>query len=222
MAYILHIETSSKICSVAISNDEQLVSIIEDNNENSHAARLTSIIEQAINEANIRYQDLSAISFSCGPGSYTGLRIGLSTAKGLAYSLEKPLIFVNTLESLLDEMIYNYVDKEAIYCPMIDARRMEVYTMTADFEKKIILPIQPYILTESSNELFLEERKLVVAGDAKNKAQSLLYAKNIIYLNIENCSSKFMIRLAFEKYKKNEFENLAYCEPYYLKKPTIK
>ena len=222
MAYILHIETSSKICSVALSKNEHLLALIEDKKENSHATRLTTIIEQIIKETNIQYTDLDAISFSSGPGSYTGLRIGLSTVKGLAYSIEKPIVFVNTLEAMLDRMIETYPLKEALYCPMIDARRMEIYTMMADNNKKVILPIQPFILSESSLEMFPSDCKIIIAGDAKNKAQSLLYGKNIIYLDIENSSSAYLISLAYEKFKLKQFENLAYCEPYYLKKPTIK
>ncbi|MEI6311983.1 MAG: tRNA (adenosine(37)-N6)-threonylcarbamoyltransferase complex dimerization subunit type 1 TsaB [Bacteroidota bacterium] len=223
MPYLLHIETSSKICSVAISKNDMLIDLIEDPKENSHAAKLTSLIETIVNKAKITYNDISAISFSSGPGSYTGLRIGLSTAKGLCYALNIPLIFVNTLEAMLDEMIYQYPIKEAVYMPMIDARRMEVYTLQADFNKNIILPIQALILTEVDLDKLFDDRKIVVAGDANKKAQSLInIKKNIIYLEIENSSSTYLIRKAYEKFRNKNFEEVAYCEPFYLKNPNHK
>lgn len=223
MAYLLHIETSSKVCSIAISKNDVLIELLEDPKENSHAAKLTSLIDTIVNKAKITYNDISAISFSSGPGSYTGLRIGLSTAKGLCYILNIPLIFVNTLEAMLDEMIHQYPMKEVIYMPMIDARRMEVYTIQADIKKNIVLPIQALILTESMFDEFDENRKIIIGGDAKKKAQSLTKLKNnIIYLDIENSSSTFLIRKAYEKYQNNEYEEVAYCEPYYLKNPNHK
>lgn len=223
MAYLLHIETSSKVCSIAISKNDVLIELIEDPKENSHAAKLTSLIDTIVNKAKITYKDISAISFSSGPGSYTGLRIGLSTAKGLCYVLNIPIIFVNTLEAMLDEMIHQYPMKEAIYMPMIDARRMEVYTLQADVEKNIILPTQALILTESMFDEIGEERKILIAGDAKKKVQFLIKLKNnIIYLDIENSSSRFLIRKAYEKYRNKDFEEVAYCEPFYLKNPNHK
>lgn len=223
MAYLLHIETSSKVCSIAISKNDVLIELIEDPKVNSHAAKLTSLIDTIVNKAKITYNDISAISFSSGPGSYTGLRIGLSTAKGLCYVLNIPLIFVNTLDAILDEMIHQYPMKEAIYMPMIDARRMEVYTLQADIEKNIVLPLQALILTESMFDEFDENRKIIIAGDAKKKVQSLIKLKNnIIYLDIENSSSMFLIRRAYEKYQNNDYEEIAYCEPYYLKNPNHK
>ncbi len=223
MAYLLHIETSSKVCSIAISKNDVLIELIEDPKENSHAAKLTSLIDTIVNKAKITYKDISAISFSSGPGSYTGLRIGLSTAKGLCYVLNIPIIFVNTLDAMLDEMIHQYPMKEAIYMPMIDARRMEVYTLQADVEKNIILPTQALILTESMFDEIGEERKILIAGDAKKKVQFLIKLKNnIIYLDIENSSSRFLIRKAYEKYRNKDFEEVAYCEPFYLKNPNHK
>lgn len=223
MAYLLHIETSSKVCSIAISKNDVLIELIEDPKENSHAAKLTSLIDTIVNKAKITYKDISAISFSSGPGSYTGLRIGLSTAKGLCYVLNIPIIFVNTLDAMLDEMIHQYPMKEAIYMPMIDARRMEVYTLQADVEKNIVLPTQALILTESMFDEIGEERKILIAGDAKKKVQFLIKLKNnIIYLDIENSSSRFLIRKAYEKYRNKDFEEVAYCEPFYLKNPNHK
>lgn len=222
MAYILHIDTSSNICSVALSQGEELICCIEDDKENSHASKLTSIIDEVLEKTQIEYNKLNAISFSSGPGSYTGLRIGLSTAKGICYALNIPLIFTNSLEALADEMIKVYTDKNGVYCPMIDARRMEVYTMQVDINKNILLPIQPFILSETSLDKEEAGKKYILAGSGKKKAQYLLFNKNIIYLDIENNSAKYLIKNAYIKYLKKEFENTAYCEPYYLKNPLIK
>jgi tRNA threonylcarbamoyladenosine biosynthesis protein TsaB len=222
VAYILHIDTSSNICSVALSQGEQLIFCIEDEKVNSHASKLTSIIDEVLEKSKLEYNKLDAISFSSGPGSYTGLRIGLSTAKGICYALNIPLIFTNSLEALADEMIKAYEDKNGIYCPMIDARRMEVYTMQVDIHKNILLPIQPFILSESSLNKEDENKKYIVAGSGKKKAQYLLSNKNIMYLDIENNSAKYLIKNAYIKYLKKQFENTAYCEPYYLKNPLIK
>ena len=223
MPYLLHIETSSKICSVAISENDVLIALMEDPKENSHAAKLTTLIESTIMKANITYGDISAIVFSSGPGSYTGLRIGLSTAKGLCYILNIPLIFVNTLEAILDEMIQQYPNKESFYMPMVDARRMEIYTLQADFNKNIILPIKALILTDIGFEDYIVNKNIIIAGDAKKKAQSLfINQKNITYLDIENSSSKFLTRKGFEKYQNKNYEEIAYCEPYYLKNPNHK
>ena len=119
-------------------------------------------------------------------------------------------------------MIKIQEDKNGIYCPMIDARRLEVYTMQVDIDKNILLPIQPFILSESSLSIEKLEKKYIVAGSGKKKAQYLLSNKNIMYLDIENGSAKYLIKNAYIKYIKKEFENTAYCEPYYLKNPLIK
>lgn len=219
MAYILLIETSSKICSVAIAKDDKLLVLEEDQRENSHAARLSSLIDQAIISAKISYQQLNAIAFSSGPGSYTGLRIGLSAVKGLSLALQIPIIFVPTLQALVDAMILAHPDKEAIYWPMIDARRMEVYTIQMDYAGNIVLPSQALILSESVVNAINTSQTLIIAGDAKKKAQSLIYGNAIIYLDIEDNSAKYLIKTAYEKYSRQIFENAAYCEPYYLKKP---
>lgn len=213
MSYILNIETATKNCSVAIAKDGKTIICKEIAEEGySHAERLHVFIEAIIQEAGITFKELNAIAVSQGPGSYTGLRIGVSAAKGLCYALEIPLIAVETLQVLALQV----KSANGLIIPMIDARRMEVYSavFNPNFEK--IRTVQAEIITENSFDDFQET--LYFVGDCAEKCKAVLTKSNHVFMgDIKYPSAKEMSTLSFEKFKNNDFVDLAYFEPYYLK-----
>lgn len=213
MAYILNIETATKNCSVALAKDGKTILCKEIAEEGySHAERLHVFIEEIIKEAGITFQDLSAIAVSQGPGSYTGLRIGVSAAKGLCYALGIHLIAVDTLQVLATQVKVS----NGLIIPMLDARRMEVYSaiFTPNFENK--RAVQAEVITENSFEDL--EETLYFVGDCAEKCKQVLNKDNFFFLgDIKFPSAKEMSFLSFEKYQKNDFVDVAYFEPYYLK-----
>ena len=213
MSYILNIETATKNCSVALAKEGKTILCKEIAEEGySHAERLHVFIEEIIKEVGITFQDLTAIAVSQGPGSYTGLRIGVSAAKGLCYALGVPLIAIDTLQVLASQAnIFN-----GLIIPMLDARRMEVYSaiFTPNLENK--RTVQAEIITENSFEDLQEI--LYFVGDCAEKCKPVLTKENYIFLEeIKYPSAKEMSFLSFEKYKKNDTVDVAYFEPYYLK-----
>jgi tRNA threonylcarbamoyladenosine biosynthesis protein TsaB len=230
MTKILYIETATKVCSVALSEEGKLVGIREITIANSHAEMLSTFVEELIIEQGWNYNDLDAIAVSKGPGSYTGLRIGVSSAKGLCYSLEKPLISVSTLQSMAKGMleIISPIDENTLICPMIDARRMEVYSALFDTNNKEVRDIEAQIIDDSSFDKYFKNHILYFAGDGADKCKETFSSQpNARFLDEFEISSKYMIEIATEKFANNEFEDVAYFEPYYLKdfiagKPRIK
>jgi tRNA threonylcarbamoyladenosine biosynthesis protein TsaB len=214
LSYILNIETATKNCSVSVSKNGELIAIKELNNGNySHAEVLHSFIEEVVSDSNIKLDDLSAIAVSKGPGSYTGLRIGVSAAKGLCFSLNLPLISVNTLQSLASAIQV----EDGIVIPMIDARRMEVYAAIFDNDNSQIREIKAEIIDEHSFSDLLNEQQVFFLGDGAEKCKEVINHKNAIFINDKYPSAKEMCQLAFDKYKKNDIEDVAYFEPFYLK-----
>lgn len=213
MSYILNLETATKNCSVALAKEGKTIIYKEIADEGySHAERLHVFIEEVIKEAGISVNDLAAIAVSKGPGSYTGLRIGVSAAKGLCYALGIPLIAVDTLQILASQTNIS----EGLIVPMLDARRMEVYSavFTADFENQRATKAE--VITEDSFDDFQE--KLYFVGDCADKCKSVLTKENFVFLeDIKFPSAKEMSSLSFLKYKKNDTVDVAYFEPYYLK-----
>ena len=213
MSYILNIETATKNCSVALAKDGKTILCKEIAEEGySHAERLHVFIDEIIKEVGITIQDLSAIAVSQGPGSYTGLRIGVSAAKGLCYALGIPLIAVDTLQVLASQAKVS----NGLIIPMLDARRMEVYSaiFTSNFENN--RAVQAEIITDNSFEDLQET--LYFVGDCAEKCKAVLNKENHIFLgDIKYPSAKEMSFLSFEKYQKNDFVDVAYFEPYYLK-----
>lgn len=213
MSYILNIETATKNCSVALAKEGKTIICKEIAEEGySHAERLHVFIEEIIKEAGIGFQDLTAVAVSQGPGSYTGLRIGVSASKGLCFALGIPLIAIDTLQVLASQVDVS----SGLIIPMIDARRMEVYSaiFTPEFENKRV--VQAEIITENSFEELQET--LYFVGDCAEKCKSVLTKENHIFLEgIKYPSAKEMSYLSFEKYKKNDIVDVAYFEPYYLK-----
>jgi tRNA threonylcarbamoyladenosine biosynthesis protein TsaB len=211
--YILNIETSTKNCSVSIAKEGKTIICKEIAEQGySHAERLHVFIEASLKEVGIVYKDLSAIAVSQGPGSYTGLRIGVSAAKGLCFALGLPLIAVDTLKVLASQATIS----GGLIVPMIDARRMEVYSsiFTADFER--VRNVEAEIISENSFENF--EEMLYFVGDCAEKCEAVLTKENFVFLKkIQYPSANEMSVLSFEKYKIGETVDVAYFEPFYLK-----
>ncbi len=228
MALLLHLETATTVCSVALSKDGKLLATRESNEARSHAESITVFIEEVVSEAQLSLNDIDAVAVSKGPGSYTGLRIGVSTAKGLCYSLEKPLIAINTLQamgyhlckSVIIENIILSLEKQQglLICPMIDARRMEVYSGFYDLNNNTIRETSADIIDENSYSSILEKYKVVFCGDGAAKCKPVFEKHpNAIFLDDINPSARYMPELAEAAYIKKEFVDVAYFEPFYLK-----
>lgn len=214
MIYILNIETSTKNCSVSISKNGELIAIKELNNGNySHAEVLHPFINDVLLETKLKIDDINAISVSKGPGSYTGLRIGVSAAKGLCFAQNIPLISVETLTSL----VHAIEIEKGIIIPMLDARRMEVYAAVYNSDYKQIREIRAEIIEENSFAEYLEKGKVYFLGDGANKCKEVIKSTNAIFIDDKFPSSKELCQLAYDKYKKNDIEDVAYFEPFYLK-----
>ena len=214
MPFILNIETSTKNCSVSISKNGKLIAIKELNNGNySHAEVLHPFIKEVLQTTNISISDINAVAVSKGPGSYTGLRIGISAAKGLCFAQNISLISVDTLTSLAHSIS---VDNGAIL-PMLDARRMEVYASIFDINYKKIREIRAEIIDENSYKKQLDKGIVYFLGDGAQKCKEIITHSNAIFIDDKFPSAKEMCQLSFDKYKKNDIENLAYFEPFYLK-----
>jgi tRNA threonylcarbamoyladenosine biosynthesis protein TsaB len=210
---ILNIETSTKNCSVTIANNG-ITLVCKEIAESgySHAEKLHIFIEDVLKEARVSFKDLNGVAVSKGPGSYTGLRIGVSAAKGLCYALKIPLISVDTLTVLANQIKI----ENGLIIPMIDARRMEVYSAIFDNDNKKITDVKAEILDAESYSTYTE--KIHIIGDSNEKAKIVLTKTNFIFHDdIVFPSSKEMSKLSFEKFQSNDFEDVAYFEPYYLK-----
>lgn len=214
MARILSIETSTTNCSVSYSEYGETLFIKEENNAKySHAESLHVFIVDVLKAPNIKFSQLDAISISKGPGSYTGLRIGVSAAKGLCFALEIPLISISTLKSLASQISTD----SGYIVPMLDARRMEVYSAIFDANYNVVRDIEAQILDETSFAKRLDENELFFLGNGVEKTKTIIRHKNANFIDNKLPSSNEMSKLAFEKYKKSDLEDVAYFEPFYLK-----
>ncbi len=203
------------MCSVSIGKDGQLLALKELNGDYTHAENLTLFIEDVVKQAGIQLSDLDAIAVSKGPGSYTGLRIGVSTAKGLCYSLDKPLIAINTLEHLSLALSEG---EDSLLCPMIDARRMEVYCAVYDSNGNEIVPTAAEIIDENSFADLLKKGKLVFFGDGAAKCKETFFSNsNAVFIDDIYPSAKNMIPLSEKAFNAKQLEDVAYFEPFYLK-----
>ena len=215
MALILLIETATKSCSVSLSFQNKIIACKEEvNKQYSHAEKLNVFIASLFRKTDFFIKDLDVIAVSKGPGSYTGLRIGVSTAKGLCYALNVPLISVSTLKAMAFGMAQK--EKSDLYCPMIDARRMEVYNAFYNSSNKEIRGVQADIITKESYEKELEQ-KVLFFGDGANKCKEIIKHSNAKFIEEIYPSSKDMVALAIQKYANKDFEDVAYFEPFYLK-----
>lgn len=221
MVYILNLETSANLCSVALTRDGIPVSVREAQDERSHATQLIPLISQVLKEAGISSGDLKAVAVSKGPGSYTGLRIGVSTAKGIAYSLRIPLISVDTLQALATGFLSKHpefkTDEKILLSPMVDARRMEVYNSLFSNTLSQIKKVTAEIITPDSFLPWLTGSIIHFFGDGAMKCKSLITHPNAIFHEGFLPSSIFMGNISFWNYTNGITENLAYFEPFYLK-----
>lgn len=213
---LLLLETSTTLCSVGISIDGIIESKRELNDGYTHAENLGRFIEECLSDLNLSIADLSAIAVGAGPGSYTGLRIGVSTAKGLAYGQHIPLISVNTMDTIAG--LPEIKEFDGLVVPMLDARRLEVYTATYNTLRKVIEPTRALILTEESFSEQLSEEKIAFVGDGAAKFEALIKEhSNASFFPALYPSVEGMNEIAVRKYQRREFEDVAYYEPFYLK-----
>ncbi len=217
MAFILCIETATECCSVAVVSEDAILSLCELNEGNMHASMLTSLIEQAIKETGITLAQLDAIAISKGPGSYTGLRVGMSTAKGLCYALNKPLIAVGTLQALAHRCRQLHPETEQSWIvPMIDARRMEVYCSVFD-EYFTEQQSTAALIIDEHSFVDIRQQQVVFTGNGAAKCESILGFPNAKFLGDVQCSAAGMHQLAVAAFQSSTFEDVAYVEPFYLK-----
>jgi len=218
MALILNIETATALCSAALSRNGKVISQRESTEEKSHAGSLTVFIEEILRETNTGVEDLNAIAVGKGPGSYTGLRIGVSVAKGLCYGSGAPLIAINTLEIMYAQVIADIGSTAGYYyCPMIDARRMEVYSEIYDNEGNEVDAVAAKIIDETTFIPFLTNHKVVFFGSGMEKCRHILQHQNAILIDNIHPHSGALASLSEKYFQQSRFENVAYFEPFYLK-----
>ncbi|MGQ1785272.1 MULTISPECIES: tRNA (adenosine(37)-N6)-threonylcarbamoyltransferase complex dimerization subunit type 1 TsaB [unclassified Saccharicrinis] len=223
MAIILSLETSTKVCSVCLSNNHTIVAKKELFEANSHATHLTVFIQDLFNDLpDLSINDIDAVAVSSGPGSYTGLRIGVSVAKGICYALHKPLIAITSLECLAQAVINHSAlkgktSKDTLFCPMIDARRMEVYTALFNADMKLVEKISARIIDEDSYKEILDKHPMVFLGDGAEKCKDTIVHSNALFLDGQSPLASNMVNIAHKKFENSDFEDVAYFEPFYLK-----
>lgn len=214
MATILHLETTTTNCSVCVAQKGELLAIKEHASpQYSHAEELHPFIQEILLEVKLEKKDLDAVAVSMGPGSYTGLRIGVSAAKGICYALDIPLISVSTLKALAHQVN----PAKGFIIPLLDARRMEVYSAVFDKSHQAVREIQAEVITEDSFKNYLDKGPCVLIGPGAAKCEAVLNHLNAQFETAALPSARDMVCLAWEKWQKSDFENVAYFEPYYLK-----
>ena len=217
---ILHIETSTEVCAVCLSLDRDILSLKKSVLPTQHSSQLTILIQESLDSVGLQVHHLDAISVSSGPGSYTGLRVGISAAKGMCYALKKPLIAVDTLKSLAVGAYMNY-KLDAIYLPMLDAGRDEVYMAAFDGSFNNLVSSQSIILQKGILDNYKNLNKpIIITGNGAQKASALLNDDDFLFLPLDCCAS-FLITPAIELLEKNKFSNLMNFSPFYLKPPNI-
>lgn len=217
MALILNIETSSIVCSVSLAKNGKILGLKETSEEKSHASLLTIYVDDLLKENNFKITDLDAVAVSEGPGSYTGLRIGVSTAKGICFGIEKPLIAVPTLYCLANSVLNTIkVTANSLLCPMIDARRMEIYTAFYNSKAERVSEIKPLIIDENSFVEEIKNHEIIVFGTGAEKCKTV-FKNNVQFIDNVLPSATFMCEISEKYFNKNEFVDVAYFEPFYLK-----
>lgn len=221
MSWLLHIDTSLQLGSICLSRNGKSIGMKINSTQNDHASWIQVAIKKLLQEHEVQLKDIEAIAVSAGPGSYTGLRVGMATAKGLCYALQKPLIMVGTLTM----MAVGAVNEEAdFFCPMIDARRMEVFTALFDRSLKELVKPHNLVLSELSFSESLEKGTVIFFGNGSDKFKTLVAHPNAIFKQIETTSEQ-MVGLAFDSFNRNDYADLAYSEPLYSKEffsPALK
>ncbi len=221
MIYILHIETATDICSVAVSEKDQLLAHCESSEPNQHSKELTLLVAAVLEKANLKMSDLAAVSLSGGPGSYTSLRVGSAVAKGICYAMNIPLIAVDTLQAIAAESMKAQNSPDAIYCPMIDARRMEVYTALYDDQNKEIRAVDARIIDEDfKQELLVLNKKIIFSGNGIDKCKDF-FLEECFAFSDTICNSSNMLSIAYQKFTHLKFKDIVYFSPNYFKAPNI-
>jgi tRNA threonylcarbamoyladenosine biosynthesis protein TsaB len=217
MALILSLETSGTACAVALHAGGALVKSLEINEPQAHAAKLAVLIKEVLQQAGFAVHQLQAIAVSAGPGSYTGLRIGTSTAKGICYALNIPLIAVDTLAVLAFAFQQQAGVKKGLLCPMIDARRMEVYCQVMDSTLAVVQPVEAKIIDDTSFAELLKQQQVFFFGDGAGKCREVISHENAFFADNIRPGAPALGEMAFGKFVKNEFEDLETFTPFYLK-----
>lgn len=214
MAYILNLETSTKNCSVSIAKDGQILCVKELNSGGySHAEKLHPFIQDCMQEAEVSFDQINAVAVGKGPGSYTGLRIGVSAAKGLCFANDIPMISINSLEILANIC----TEDKGVIIPLIDARRMEVYSAVFSSAHKQLRETQAEIIDETSFSSYLEDSTVYFLGDGAEKCKAVIKHPNAVFIDDAHPSTKEMASLSYTKFQDQAFEDVAYFEPFYLK-----
>lgn len=231
MALILSLETSTTVCSAALHHDGNLLGSKELLTPQSASSQLTPIIDQLLKDSKISSKEINAVAVASGPGSYTGLRIGVATAKGLCFALQIPLIAINTLELMAYQVVNSSTSPsppergqggEVLLCPMLDARRMEVYCLLTDLNLNIIEQTQAKIIDQESFKEWLDRRTIFFFGNGADKCKDIIKHINAIFIQDINPSASQLGEMAFQKFIRNEVEDLSSFEPHYLKEFMIK
>lgn len=215
---ILNIETSTDVCSVAVTYDGMVLCHREDFSDHNHATLLSGFVKDCLDHIAAHEMKLDAVAVSIGPGSYTGLRIGLSEAKGLCYALNIPLIGIDTLKIMAVEVMFTHdIQGDELFVPMIDARRMEVYTAVYNMAFESLVEPTPLILTEEAYDSFLAENKILFFGNGSDKAQQVISSPNATFIQNVHPLAANMLPLAEQAFSRGDFLDLAYSVPLYLK-----
>lgn len=221
MTTILCLETATEICSVAVCGDGQLLTLEEIKTPYQHAAQLAVLVDQCLKNLSITFKDLDGIAVSNGPGSFTGLRIGAAAAKGFAYALGIPIVAIDSLKALANGSLDYIRPGKNIIVPMIDARRMEVYTAFYDTSLQIVKENHAFIVEEEAFEKWiLEDYSILVTGNGAEKCKPVLTQPGFIFESVQ-CSAKHLCSLAFDAFTQKTFSDPAYLSPEYLKPPNI-
>ncbi|MFQ5446597.1 MAG: tRNA (adenosine(37)-N6)-threonylcarbamoyltransferase complex dimerization subunit type 1 TsaB [Saprospiraceae bacterium] len=221
MSLILNIETATEVCSVALGKAGEVLSLEEAGEANDHARIITGLVDRCLKTAGFELRDLSAVAVSTGPGSYTSLRVGASTAKGICYALDLPLIKADTLQALAAATLAACREQKALYCPMIDARRMEVYCALFDAENKSVMQTEARVVGETSfQEYFTSGKTLIFSGNGAAKCREVLKNKRAVFSDVV-CSASHLVALSQDAFVKAQFVDPAYFVPYYQKPPNI-
>jgi len=218
MPLILHIDTSTENAIIAISKNENVINFITNDQQKDHASFLQPAIKQLLHQNNISIHQLNAVSVTAGPGSYTGLRVGMASAKGLCYALQIPLLALSTLQVMAFSVIENTNEPELyLYCPMIDARRMEVFTALFDDQLNEIQSPHALVLEPTSFDNIAREKQIIFSGNGTKKFIDLLSASPNLLVNSATISPSALVKISIQKFRQKEFADLSNVEPVYIK-----
>jgi tRNA threonylcarbamoyladenosine biosynthesis protein TsaB len=216
MSYILHIDTATETAHVSLAENGRLLHTLINDQQKDHAAFVQTGLQQLVKDAGITFSAVDAVAVTAGPGSYTGLRVGMASAKGLCYALNKPLIAINTLEVMTKAAQLQDLNENYLYCPMIDARRMEVFTAVYDAELNTLMEPCALVLDENSYAMYLQKSTLVFFGSGAAKWKTIIQQSNVLFTNL-TCLPEAFAELSYQYYNTGFFSDLAYSSPLYIK-----